>query len=351
MKIKWSALLTLSLLITILVACNAEETTGNTEETVDASGDQQTQDIRIAYNLPEEHATGIYFERLAEEIDDRTQDTSIHLIPSTFPNGQLYNDTQLPDAITTGGLEIGQITTGFLAGGEAAPLQITDLPFLFNSWEAMWAAEDGEYGDIFDDQFNKLGMKLTGFPSYGTLELYGNEEIRVPEDVSGLAMRGFGQGASLMLEELGASPVSMSSQEIYQAVEHGTIDGYTTGPSSVIDRSLDEVTQYGTNMTILYLSFQGAANLDWWEGLPEDVQNAVMEASEVAQTESREAAMEGDLNYKEQLTENGVEQYTPTEEEMELWQQAASNRHEEYLESAGEVGAQLLELVEMYNEN
>ncbi|QDY44816.1 TRAP transporter substrate-binding protein DctP [Planococcus glaciei] len=342
---KWLLLIGMLTLLFIVAGCGSEEAGENNAK---AAGGE-TQNIRIAYNLPAEHATGIYFETLAEEIDKRTKETSVHLVPTTFPNGQLYNDTQLPDAITTGGTQIGQITTGFLAGGEAAPLQITDLPLLYTSWEAMWAAEDGEFGEIFDGQFNKLGMKLVGWPAYGSVELYGKKEVKVPSDVSGMIMRGFGQGASLMLEELGASPVSMSSQEIYQALEHGTIDGFATGPSSVIERSLDEVAEYGTNMTLSLLSFQGAANLDWWEGLPEDVQQAVTEASEVAQEASRKAAYEGDLKYKEELTERGVQQYTPTEEEMKTWRKAAENRHNAYRKEAGELGEKLLDLVETYN--
>jgi len=334
------------ILLTILAGCGKEN---DSVAKAGTTNNQKTQTVKIAYNLPKEHATGVYFEVLAEEIDKKTKDTSIHLIPSTFPNGQLYNDTQLPDALATGGVQIVQITTGFLAGGEAKPLQITDLPFLFDSWESMWAAEDGEYGDIFDAQFGKLGMKLVGWPAYGTVELYGSKPIKEPKDVSGQIMRGFGQGASLMLQELGASPVSMSSQEIYQALEHGAIDGYTTGPSSVIDRSLYEVTKFGTDMTLLSLSFQGATNLDWWESLPEDVQQAIEEASKIAQEQSRKEAKEKDLIYKEQLTEYGIDLYTPSDTEMTLWKEAASNRYKEYKESTGEIGERLLELVEKAN--
>ncbi|NME07551.1 TRAP transporter substrate-binding protein DctP [Psychrobacillus sp. BL-248-WT-3] len=340
-------LLIVVILLTILGGCSKESDTVAKAD----NGSKKSQSIKIAYNLPKEHATGVYFEVLAEEIEKKTKDTSIQLIPSTFPNGQLYNDSQLPDAVATGGVQIGQITTGFLAGGEAKPLQITDLPFVFNSWESMWKAEDGEYGTLFNAQFEKLGMKLIGWPSYGTLELYGNKPIKVPKDVSGHIMRGFGQGASLMLQELGASPVSMSSQEIYQALEHGAIDGYTTGPSSVIERSLFEVTKYGTDMTVLYLSFQSATNLDWWESLPEDVQDAVNEASKIAQEKSREEAKEKDLVYKQKLADSGLSLYTPSEEEMILWKEAASNRYKEYMKSSGEIGEKLMQLVEQANEN
>ncbi|MTD30592.1 hypothetical protein GIW82_05930 [Planomicrobium sp. YIM 101495] len=322
---------------------------GSTEDGAEANASGSVQDIRIAYNLPAEHATGVYFETLATEIEERTKDTSIQLNPSTFPNGQLYNDSQLPDAISTGGTQIGQITTGFLAGGAATPLQITDLPFLFDSWEAMWAAEDGEYGDIFNEQFNKMGMELVGWPGYGSVELYGTTEVKVPGDVEGLIMRGFGQGASLMLEELGASPVSMSSQEIYQAVEHGTIDGFATGPSSVMERGLHEVANHGTDMMLALISFQGAANSQWWDGLPDDVKQAVVEASEVAQEASRKTAREGDERYKAELIENGVKLHVPTDGESEQWRQAAENRHQAYLEESGEVGQKLYNLVQEYN--
>lgn len=335
------------ILLTILAGCGKDN--GSVAKADNTKG-QKAQPVKIAYNLPKEHPAGVYFEVLAEEIEKKTKDTSIQLNPSTFPNGQLYNDTQLPDALATGGVQIGQISTGFLAGGEAEPLQVIDLPFLFDSWESMWAAEDGGFGDIFDAQFEKLGMKLVGWPSYGTVELYGSKPIKVPNDVSGQIMRGFGQGASLMLQELGASPVSMSSQEIYQALEHGAIDGYTTGPSSVVDRSLFEVTKHGTNMSLLHLSFQGATNLKWWESLPEDVQNAIEEASKIAQEASRKAAKEKDSIYKEELIAQGVELYTPTESEMALWKEAASNRYKAYLDSSGEVGKSLLELVEEANE-
>jgi TRAP-type C4-dicarboxylate transport system substrate-binding protein len=54
---------------------------------------QDQQIIKIAYNLPEHHATGTYFETLAKEIDQRTQATSLHLKPQTFPDG-LPDDTK-----------------------------------------------------------------------------------------------------------------------------------------------------------------------------------------------------------------------------------------------------------------
>mgnify|MGYP001280883562 CR=1 FL=1 len=315
-----------------------------------SSSSGQEMNIRIAYNLPAEHSTGVYFEVLAREIAKNTEQTSLKLVPQVFPNAQLFNDQQLPDAVSTAAVEIGQLNVGFLAGPEAEPLRIVDLPFLFPSWEAEWESEDGEMGRIFDQQLDKFNMKLIGWAPYGTVEFYANKPIKLPTDLKGLKMRGFGQGSSLLLQELEAAPVSMSSQEIYQAMQHGTIDGFSTGPSSVIDRGLYEVTKYGTNMKLSFLSFQAVANKDWWEGLPEDVQKAIVEASRVAQKASRDKAKADSEVYLQKLSENGVEVYNLTPEERELWLEAVKNRLDEYLEKTGDLGKQLYEAVQKGNQ-
>lgn len=312
---------------------------------------QKEMTVRIAYNLPAEHSTGFYYEVLAKEIQKNTVNTSIKLNPQTFPNAQLYNDQQLPDAVSTGAVEIGQLNVGFLAGPEAEPLRIIDLPFLFNSWEAEWEAEDGEYGKLFGQQLEKFNMKMIGWAQYGTVDFYANKSIKLPGDLQGLKMRGFGKGSSLMLQELGASPVSMSSQEIYQAMQHGTIDGYSTGPSSVVDRGLYEVTKNGTNMNMSFLPFQGIANKNWWDSLPSDVQKAISDASQVAQKASREKARADAEEYLKKLAEHGVQLYKPTPEERNKWVESAKGRFADYSQKSGDLGKQLLEAVQKANQN
>lgn len=354
-SLKTGAFVCLASLI-VLAGCgqSAETSSSNTEGSANESSQeanvQQQMDVRIAYNLPAEHSTGIYFEELAKEIKKNTANTSIQLNPQTFPNGQLYNDQQLPDAVSNGAVDIGQLNIGFLAGNEVEPLRIVDLPFLFHSWEAQWAAEDGEYGQLFGQQLEKFNMKMIGWAEYGTVELYANQPIKLPEDLKGMKLRAFGKGNAAMLQELGASPVSMSSQEVYQAMQQGVIDGYSTGPSSVVDRGLYEVTKYGTDMQMLFLPFQAIANMDWWNSLPEDVQQAVLEASKVAQEASRAKAKDDSEAYLEKLRSNGVDPYKPSEEEREKWLEAVQPRYDDYLGNSGDMGTQLYEAAQQANE-
>lgn len=306
--------------------------------------------IRIAYNLPKDHATGLYFETLAQEIEKNTAGTSIRIKARTFPNGQIYNDTQLADAVSTGVLNIGQMNPGFINSPDVEPLRFWGLPFSFTSWEALWYAEDSEtYGGIFQTQFNKLGMHLLGWASYGTVEFYASKPIKLPGDMKGLRLRAFGVDTSMLIRDLGGSPVSMSSQEMYQAVQRGTIDGFITGPTSVYSRKLYEVAKFGTAVGIQYLSFPATVNLKWWNSLPPEVKAAIEKASATAQQKSRARAKEDDRNANDQLAKLGVSIPALTAAEHEQWVSASKKRSVEFMQKTGEDGRKLLAVVQEAN--
>lgn len=306
--------------------------------------------LRIAYNLPKTHPTGQFFEILAQEIEKNTAATSLRLKVRTFPNGQLFNDAQLPDAISTGSVEIGQINMGFINAPDAAAGQVVNLPTLWNSWEALWHAEDHDaYRSVFQALFNKLGMQMLGFAAYGTAEFYANKPVKLPSDFKGLRLRGFGADISHLIRELGASPVTLSSQEMYQATQRGTIDGFITGPSSVYARKLYEVVKYSSAASIIYISFPATVNLKWWAGLPKDVQAAVTKAAVVAQQKGRELAKAEDQHATEQIAKLGVTIQTLTPAEHGLWVKAGKPVHDKYIERAGDNGRKLLAIVQEAN--
>jgi len=306
--------------------------------------------IRIAYNLPKDHATGLYFETLAQEIERNTANASIHIKARTFPNGQIYNDTQLADAVSTGVLNIGQMNPGFINSPDVEALRFWGVPFTFGSWEALWYAEDNPvYRGIFEAQFNKLGMHLLGWAAYGTVEFYASKPIKLPSDIKGLRLRAFGVDTSMLIRDLGGSPVSMSSQEMYQAVQRGTIDGFITGPTSVHSRKLYEVAKHGTSVGIQYLSFPATVSLKWWTGLPQDVKTAIEKASVTAQQKSRARAKEDDRHADDQLAKLGVSLPKLTAAEHAQWVTAAKKRSEEFVQKSGENGRKLIAVAQEAN--
>lgn len=311
---------------------------------------QPVQQVKIAHNLPEHHATGTFFSVLAREIEARTQNTSVKLAPQVFPDGQLYTDAQLPDAISTGAVHIGQVNLGFMAGPDAEPLRIWAIPFLYETWEASWAAEDSQpFRDLFSRQLRLYDQQMLGWAAYGSVEIYSNKPVRLPADVQGMRLRSFGLDATEYLNDIGGAPVTMSSQEIYQAMQRHMIDGYATGPSSVLSRSLFEVSTHGTNLGLSRLTFVASANAPWWDTLPEDVQQAIRDAAAVAQTEARQQMRaEADQELTE-LRGKGMEIADPTPEEMAAWIESAATRRAAYIERVGADAEPIMAAIEAAN--
>lgn len=306
--------------------------------------------VRIAYNLPKTHPTGQFFEILAQEIEKNTAATSVRLKASTFANGQLFNDAQLPDAISTGSVEIGQINIGFINTPDAAVGQVVNLPCLWNSWEALWHAEDhAAYRDVFQALFHKLGMQMIGFTAYGAAEFYANKPVKLPSDLKGLRLRSFGSELSQLMRDLGASPVTLSSQEIYQATQRGTINGFITGPSSTYARKLYEVVKYSSAASLLYISFPATVNLEWWNGLPKNVQAAISKAARVAELKTRELAKAEDQQSTQQIAKLGVTIQTLTPAERAQWVTASKPVYDKYLQRTGDAGRKMLALVQEAN--
>lgn len=333
----------MALVVLIIAGC------GNDNDSNGSDSKQKEMTVRIAYNLQKEHSVGVFFETFAKEIEKRTENTSIKIKTQTFPDGQLYNDTQMVDAISQGGVEIGGINAGMISSDSAKLLEAFDMPFLFKSWNAEKAALSGEYGELISKDFENLKVKVIGWAKYGGGGVYTNFEVRKPEDIKKMKIRSVGKSVTEWLEDIGASPTSMSSQEVFQALERKMIDGYITGTSSVIDRSFYEVTENAIDLSITHTSFPVGANLEWWNGLPEDVQKAILEASDAAFDVAFKKAFEDNEMYIEKMKENGMKLYVPNEEELQAWFDSANKIHEEFAQKS-DAAKQLMEYVNKINE-
>lgn len=315
-----------------------------------ATAQEAPKTIRIAYNLTETTNVGHFFQVLAAEIERNTAGTSMPLKPQLFGNGQLYNDTQMPDALGMGSVEIGGLTLDFINQKAVEPLRIGSIPYLFDSWEALWASEDNErYIGAFVEKFGEIDMQFMAAIPYGTVEFFSSKPLRVPEDLQGQRIRAFGIETSLLIQEVGATPVSLSSQELYQALQRGTVDGLVSGAPSVFSRKFYEVVKHGTSGNMIYYSIYAAANKAWWESLPEDVREAIG-AANVTALQSARGRVKGEIAEMEKsLTEAGLTLVDPVGEEREKWVEASSGRLKDYKAKAGALGEELLSVVEKAN--
>jgi len=184
-----------------------------------------------------------------------------------------------------------------------------------------------------------------------------NKQIRTLEDIKGLKISGTGGWAKL-LQAAGASPVPMAPADIYSSLEKGVLDGVCMGWKGQDNFRTYEVCKYYTWVPAmppaLFLIFM---NLDKWDALPADIQEAMWSvcgevgAEFYGKSEDRITS----LAISNIVATPDREIVSLTKKEERQWQEAAKPLQDEYvanLEALGLPGKafrdELLRMAEAY---
>jgi tripartite ATP-independent transporter DctP family solute receptor len=115
-------------------------------------------------------------------------------------------------------------------------LNLFSLPFLFPSYEALDAVENGAAGKRIFKIVEERGVVPLCWGENGFREVTNSKRaIRKPEDMEGLKLRVVGSPIFIdIFKALGANPVSMNWAEAQTAFQQGTVDGQENPVVSVI---------------------------------------------------------------------------------------------------------------------
>ncbi|WP_087720899.1 TRAP transporter substrate-binding protein DctP [Salinicola salarius] len=200
--------------------------------------------------------------------------------------------------------------------------------------------------DYIDEHYQERGLKLISAPSTGTkgFRFYLRDPISGEPGLEGRRIRGTVSYHS-MIEELGGSPVNMPVTDIYTSLQRGVIDGAAWGLTGASDLQWHEVVDYMTDPVFGQVGVMIFMNLDRWNSLDSEAQEALIEAGKQIEIDS--VAHFDALQKKEAefLTENGVEITSFSESESQaherLWSEGVWKVAEE---QSGENARKLREM-------
>ncbi len=166
---------------------------------------------------------------------------------------------------------------------------IAELPGVIEAgthgYDNIWAAYDEHLADEFPGT-----VPVALWISEPNVMIMKGHVIREPSDLEGLKIRVAGATAGEVATALGATPVQMPINQVYNALQTGLIDGVFTGSSTLNDFKLDEVADsYTFGAPLGNLTFYAIMNEDKFNSLPEDQQQAILDARAVV-SESAETA-------------------------------------------------------------
>jgi TRAP-type C4-dicarboxylate transport system substrate-binding protein len=238
-----------------------------------------------------------------------------------YPAQQLYNDKDLVNVLPKGAVDAAIINSGMWAGRVKSEGPLF-FPFYYRDRDQFYKMFKTKAWEIINNDFEKEGnVKCLSLIEYGTATIILKErKVTSLSDWKGLKIRAYAKYNAVALNALGASPVMMSSGDVYMALQRGTLDGALSGVGSFVSRKWMEQCKYFPKQDFYYSTpFLLVFNLEFWNKLPKDIQKILQEAALEVQAYTVKYTLSSDIKYREILRDKGLTEVPIAPEEMARW--------------------------------
>lgn len=322
----------LLIIVITLSACGRPTETVTTSSTGESEGSYT---IRIAYLVSEEQSSHIAAETFKEKLE---KESDGRLKVELYPNGQLYaSDREAIEAVQLGNIEMTIPAVAPLASFNKK-FMVFDLPFLFNDHDAAYRALDGALGEQLLGELENNDLKGLVFAENGFRHMSNNNgPIHGIADLKGLKYRTLENPVHTdTFKAFGANASPFAFGELYTALQQKTYDAMESPISLYYTNKFYEVQDYLTITSHVYAATILLMNNEFFNSLPEDLQQLVVKTSEEYRTEQRKLAQEQDVDFLNKLKESGMKVNELTPEEREEFKDATKSVYDKYVSEIGE---------------
>mgnify|MGYP001126840711 CR=1 FL=1 len=241
-----------------------------------------------------------------------------------YPACQLGSEREMLEGVQLGTIEMANTSEGAVAGFYPEILA-TAIPYAFKNRRVAWEVLDGPFGQkLIENIRRKTGMRCLDINDNGYRNFTNNvRPIHTPADLKGLKIRTMENPAHMkMAEALGAIPTPIAWAETYTALQLGTVDGQENPVSLIVAKRFYEVQKYCTlDGHIFSIDFTWI-NDKFYQSLPPDLRQIVKDGAEVSGLVHRGMKILTNALGVDELIKNGMEVYTPSAEELQMFKNA-----------------------------
>ena len=273
-----------------------------------AGGAAQAQEhvARLSVHWGPTHHSAIHSEMFANEVNKRAEG---RLRIDYFPSGQLFGVREQLGAVTSGAVEMGGIVAVVAFPPINQNFNVVSITGMFESYDEQRAffQEDEVGKEVWKDITTKSDTVLLMYNPVGPVMTFSTQELNGVESMSGLKARALIGAERPMWEALGANTVSMPTGEVYSGLQTGMIDTINSPPGSIRAFSWWEFLTHGQKPYQYYADAYIMVNRTWFEGLPEDLQQLLIEVGqEVGQISTDKILETGEETLAEFQERGGV---------------------------------------------
>ena len=236
------------------------------------------------------------------------------------------------ELVQNGIADVTWVLPGYTAG-QFPEMGLFELPFLIRT---------AEEASVVGWKLHEMGL-LTGFDGVHVIGIFAAEpnaifmkqKISSLDDIKNKKIRSVGGIHASWLESLGASPQTLSSTEMNEALHRGTIDGVIQGWTGMRTFKTLPLVDQAFSIPTGTIPFLLLMNKAKWESLSESVQAAVMNHGGLTMAKAGGAAYtEIGQQIRDGAGEEGrLEMITPDEETIAAYAEQAQAVHQAWIDN------------------
>jgi len=288
-------------LLFTLIGCSG----GNSANKSAKSGGEPAQVIKPKFGCAA--SSGSFLDQQNKEFMELVKEKSGgRLDVAYFPDAQLGSEPANQESLQTGTLELAGLASSLPA--VIPELNVFDLPYLITEREQVdkFLASD-LYKEVQKKAEDK-GIVILGLGENGFRHITNNvRPINIPADLAGLKIRTPNNPARLAtFKMLNANPTPIPFSELFQALQQGVVDGQENPLAQITGSKLYEVQKYLSLSSHVYTPTYFCASKAWYDKLPSDLQQALVDAAMEAGLRGRTEGKELDQKLAEECKANGM---------------------------------------------
>jgi len=260
--------------------------------------------------------------RFAAEVQKRTDG---ELAFEIYPGSSLMKTVAQFSALRRGALDMSLYPLAY-AGGEVPEVNIGLMPCLVTTYEQGLAWKRQPIGQELESVLDKRGVKIITWLWQAGGVASRSTPVVQPDDVKGLKVRGGSREMDLMLKAAGGIISSVPSNEIYAAMQTGSLDAAVTSSTSLISFRLEEISKAvttGRTGSFWFMLEPLLMSKQIFDSLPAPQQAVVSEVGAELEAFGLEAAKADDEDLARVFAKAGIKTYDMDAAAIQKWKALA----------------------------
>lgn len=301
---------------------------------------QAEKTLRLTLQLPIQHPLGENVTAFKAEVE---RGTAGSVKVEIYPASQLYKDNEVPQAVSSGAVEMGVASLAQFAGTIPA-VDVFYVPFMFPTVDSVnkATAPGSAVRAPLDAAIEKTGTKVLWWQAYGgAVFLSKKAPILLPSDLKDKKVRIFSKTLGDLVNLAGGAPVTVSGSEQFLAYQRGTVDVGMSGITAVEDRKMYQVMDQISMTNLVDIEFVVLINPKAYQGLSDKEREVVNAAALKVEKDLRtkftdlEAKAAAFVKTKVNVVELNAQQ-------IEAWKKVAEPIVDKFAAGAGDLGKQVV---------